>query len=616
MSFKLRLSVLTIAICQTFTAAAAVPANPVIETITVTGDRFDSTPDQQLTVINTIEREEITRLSPKSVADLLETLPGVSVSRDGGAGQSSNISMRGTNAGHVLVLVDGVRIGSATLGAVSFNSLSPENIERIEVVKGPRAAIWGSDAIGGVIQIFTRKLEGGEWFASAEYGSDAYIRGTAGVGISHGDGSTSLSVNSEQSDGYDIKNDGEDDDDGYDRVGISINGQQTLNKQWSLTWAGQLETGNYEYDNTGYYGPGVNEADYDNYLWSAAAQYQGDKLTSKIALGQSQDQNEHFRADMPSLGVNLYETTRDQINWSNRYTASDDLTFIGGIDWSKESIAGDYAVDERDLLGIYGLARYQIGKLLMEGVIRYDDVEKTDSETSYNASLAYQFNDEWRVSFASGTGFKAPSFNDLYWPDSGNPELVSETSENLDLTISYSGDNLRGYLSVYQNKIDNLIQWAPTGEKDDNGYDIWKPANIKDAEITGVELSLNYRTWDIEHQLGYSYIDAIDGATDEQLLGRSEHEFDYALSYAWSDFDVLVNYHFQGERNDGDTNYDGVTDFLDAYPQLDLSMGYKLTDAWQLRLKANNLLDEDIIADQNLFSPGRQVFLSVSYQVF
>jgi vitamin B12 transporter len=611
MSFKLRLSILSIAICQTFTASAAAPANPVMESITVTGDRFDNTPEQQLTVINTIEREEIARLSPKSVADLLETLPGVSVSRDGGAGQSSSIRMRGTNAGHVLVLVDGVRIGSATLGAVSFNALSPENIERIEVVKGPRAAIWGSDAIGGVIQIFTRKLEGGEWFSSAEYGSDAYIRGTAGVGISHGDGSTSLSINSEQSDGYDIKDDGETDDDGYDRIGVSINGQQNLNQQWLLTWAGQLETGSYEYDNTGNYGPGVNETDYDNYLWSAAAQYQGDKLTSKLALGQSRDQNEHFRAGMPELGGNVYETTRDQINWSNRYTATDDLTFIGGVDWSTESIVGDYAVDERDITGLYALARYQYGKLLMEGVVRYDDVENIASENSYNASLAYQFNDEWRVSFASGTGFKAPSFNDLYWPNSGNPDLVSETSENLDLTITYSSDTVRGYLSVYQNKIENLIQWAPVG---DEGQ--WIPANIKDAEITGVELSLNYRTWDIEHQLGYSYIDAIDGATDVQLLGRSEHEFDYSLSYAWSAFDVLVNYHFQGERNDGDNNYDGVTDFLDAYHQLDLSMGYKLTDAWQLRLKANNLLDEDIIADQNLFSPGRQVFFSVSYQAF
>ncbi|MGS0681605.1 TonB-dependent receptor domain-containing protein [Shewanella sp. 125m-7] len=611
MSFKLRLSVLSIAIFHTFSAQAAIPANPSIETITVTGDRFDTNPDQQLAVINTIEREEINRLNPKSVVDLLETLPGVSVTRNGGAGQSASISMRGTNSSHVLVLVDGVRIGSATLGAVSFNALSPENIERIEVVKGPRAAVWGSDAIGGVIQIFTRKLEGGEWFASAEYGSDEYMRATAGAGISHGDGHTSLSINREQSDGYDIKNDSEHDDDGYDRLGMSINGQQTLNAQWSLTWTGLLETGNYEYDNSR-----ANEADYDNYLWNAAAEYQNDKLTSKLAVGQSQDKNENFRADNSDLGISLYKTIRDQVNWSNRYSASDNLTFIGGIDWSNESIAGDYAVDERSLVGVYALARYQYGKLLMEGIVRYDDVENIDSETSYNTSLAYQFNDQWRVTASAGTGFQVPSFNDLYWPGTGNPDLVSETSENLDLTVHYSSDNLRGYVSLYQNTISNLIQWAPTPELDEDGYEIWKPANIQDAKITGVELSLNYSTWGLEHQLGYSYIDAIDQDGDEQLVGRSEHEFDYALSYAWSDVDLLMNYHFQGERNAGDIDYDGTTDFLDAYHQLDISLGYKLGDAWQLRLKANNLLDEEIISDRNYFSPGRQLFLSVSYQAF
>ncbi|GIU35663.1 TonB-dependent receptor [Shewanella schlegeliana] len=611
MSFKLRLSVLSIAIFQTFSVQAAIPANPSIETITVTGDRFDASPEQQLAVINTIEREEISRLNPKSVVDLLETLPGVSVTRNGGAGQSASISMRGTNSSHVLVLIDGVRIGSATLGAVSFNALSPENIERIEVVKGPRAAVWGSDAIGGVIQIFTRKLEGGEWFASAEYGSDEYMRATAGLGVSHGDGHTSLSINREQSDGYDIKNDAEDDDDGYDRLGISINGQQNLNQEWTLTWIGQLDTGHYEYDNSR-----ANEADYDNYLWNVAAQYQTDTLTSKLAVGQSQDKNENFRADNSDLGVSLYKTTRDQVNWSNRYSASDNLTFIGGVDWSKESIAGDYAIDERDLVGIYGLARYQYGKLLMEGIVRYDDVENIDSETSYNASLAYQLNEQWRITASAGTGFQAPSFNDLYWPGTGNPDLVSETSENLDLTVHYSSDNLRGYVSLYQNTINNLIQWAPTPELDEDGYEIWKPANIQNAEITGVELSLNYSTWGVEHQLGYSYIDAIDQDGDEQLVGRSEHEFDYAMSYTWSALDILMNYHFQGERNAGDIDYDGTTDYLDAYHQLDLSLGYKLGDAWLLRLKANNLLDEEIISDRNYFSPGRQLFLSVSYQAF
>lgn len=604
MRFNCRLSLLTIALCQTFSIYAA-DVNSDIEVFTVTGDRFDSTPDQQLTVINTIDREELNNLNPKSVVDALETLPGVSVTRSGGASQTASISIRGTDSGHVLVLVDGVRIGSATSGAVSFSSISPENIERIEVVKGPRAAIWGSDAIGGVIQIFTRKLEGGEWLASTEYGSDAYTRASASVGINHGEGSSTISLNREESDGYNVKNDSEDDDDGYDRLGMSINGQQLLNQQWQLTWTGLLETGSYEYDNSR-----SNEADYDNYLWNLGTQYQNDKLTSKLTIGQSRDQNENYRGGDSSAASSLYETTREQINWSNRYTATDDLTVIGGIDWSHEAITNDYPVDERDLLGLYVLTRYQLDKLLMEGVVRYDDVENIDSKTSYNASLAYEFNEQWRVSTGAGTAFKVPTFNDLYTPDSGNPDLVSETSENVDITVSYDGSYVRGYLSLYQNNIDNLIEWAPNGDKDDSGYDIWQPANVAKAEITGLELSLNYNTWEIVHQLGYSYIDAIDGESKQELVGRSKHEFDYSISYAWSEVDLLVNYHYQGKRSEGDMSY------LDPYHKVDVGVGYAFVEAWQLRLKVNNLFDEEIISNQDYFSPGRQFFLSVSYQYF
>ncbi|GIU04891.1 MULTISPECIES: TonB-dependent receptor domain-containing protein [unclassified Shewanella] len=581
------------------------------ETITVTGSRFDRTADQQLTVINTIEREEIVRLNPKSVADVLETLPGVSVSRNGGAGQATSISVRGSNSNHVLVLVDGVKVGSATLGTVSFNTLSPENIERIEVLKGPRASVWGSDAIGGVIQIFTRELKGGEWFAGAEYGSNDYVRGSFGTGMNHGEGSTTLAVNHEQSDGYDVYNgaEAENDDDGYKRNALSLKGSQQINQNWQALWNGQYDKGNTQYDDI-YASGSADESDYENYLWSLATQYSREQFTSKLAVSQSQDSNENFRGDDASVAIAEFETKRDQVNWSNQYLAADDLTITGGIDWSREQVRGDYAEDQRDLFGAYALVQKQWSKLLAEVAVRYDDVENIDSETSYNASLAYQFNDQWRLAATTGTAFKAPTFNDLYWPDSGNPDLISETAESYELALHFNNQDLRAYISVFKNTIDNLIAWAPTGEQDDYGWDIWKPANINKAEISGIELSANFELFSLEHQLGYTYLDAQNKQTDEQLIGRSENEFNYLLSYTWQQFDLLANYHYQGKR------YAGYEQYLDAYHKLDLSLGYQIDDAWSLRLKANNLFDEEIISDQNYFSPGRELFFSVSYQAF
>ncbi|PMG30935.1 TonB-dependent receptor [Shewanella sp. 10N.286.52.C2] len=607
MSFKLRLSAITLAIFQTYSVNAAAPAVPVHETIVVTGTRFESTPDSQLTVINTIEREEIDVLNPKSVVDVLEALPGLSVTRNGGAGQTASVSIRGTSSGHSLVLIDGLRVGSAPLNAVNFGSLSPQNIERIEVIKGPRASIWGSDAIGGVIQIFTRQLNGGEWFASTELGSNNYLRGTVGAGVAHGDGQSTITVNSERSDGYNIHNGApeEADDDGYDRIGLTVAGLQNISDQWDINWSLQYDTGNSEHDDI-YASGGTDQADFDNYMWNVGTQYQGEQLTSKLNIGQSQESNVNFRGDNPDVARQKYETTRDQINWTNQFKASNELTVIGGVDWYNESVNGDYAVNEREVWGIYALAQYQWHNVLFEGAVRYDDVENIDNETSYNLSAAYNFSDQWRLTASTGTGFKAPTFNDLYWPGTGNPDLSSETSESYELTLNYRGSAIQGYISLFQNDINNLIAWAPI---DEDGY-IWKPANINEAKIKGLELSLNTKLWQLDHRISYTYLDAKDTKNDEELVGRSEHEFDYSVGYQWEHFDLLVSYHYQGKR------YSGYGQHLDAYHRVDVSMGYWFNDKWQLRVKTNNILDDDYMTVSNYNNPGMEYFVSLSYQAF
>ncbi|BDY05246.1 TonB-dependent receptor [Ferrimonas sp. YFM] len=598
MSLKTRFSLVALALGATFSASATE------DVIVVTGDRFDSAPEQQLTIINTIERVEIEKISPTSVADLLERLPGVSVTRNGGAGQNASISIRGANSDHVLVLVDGIRINSATLGSVSFSTISPEQIERIEVVKGPRASVWGSDAIGGVIQIFTRKLDQGQWYAGAAVGSDAYGRLAAGVGVGHGDGRTSLTLSTEQGDGFDAKRDGEDDDDGFDRITAGINGGQTLNNQWQLNWVGQYNTGNNEYDSS----YGGNEADFDNFLWNLGAQYNQGDYTSKLSVGQARDYNDNFRDGSPDHSI--YETRREQLNWSNQYLPSDVLTLIGGVDFYNESVRGDYAQDERDVLGVYALARADLDAWLLEASVRYDDVENIDSETSYNLSAAYRFGNGWRLTAGHGTAFKAPTFNDLYWPGSGNPDLRSETASNSDLTLSYSGDGYNAYLSVFHNDVEDLIDWFNTGVKNEFDYDIWAVDNIAEARLQGIELSVNFSSLGLDHQVAYTYLDAEDKQKDEQLEGRSEHEFDYSASYAWTQWDLTLDYHYQGKRKERGDNY------LDPYHKVDLSLGYELSESWFVRLKANNLLDEEIITSANYNGPGTEWFLSVSYTQF
>ncbi|GLP97608.1 TonB-dependent receptor domain-containing protein [Paraferrimonas sedimenticola] len=611
MCFKMRYPLLVLALTSTATVAqtgsnalAQTAKGEVDEILVVTGDRFGSAPEQQLQITNLIEREEIERLNPESVVDILETLPAVSVIRNGNAANAATVSIRGANSNHTLVLVDGMRVSSATLGLANFGALMPEQIERVEVVKGPRAALWGSDAIGGVIQIFTRKLNQGEGYAVLEGGSSNYGRGSAGVGFSHGQGHTGVSVSLDRSDGFDVRQDDETDKDGYKRASVGASGEQTLNDAFSLNWVGQYNRGSFEFDNAA---PYANETDYDTYFWNLGGQYQGDIWQSRLNLGQARDKNQNFRRELQTR-KQLFQTDRDQLSWVNQIQASDTVTLIGGADYQRESVKGDYAVNQRDTLGVYGLARGQRDALMLEGVVRHDQVEKIDNETTYNLSASYQLSDAWRVVATHGTGFKAPSFNDLYYPFSGNPNLKSERSKSTDLSLHWQSGDWTAYVSGYNNQVDDLIQWAPTGEKDANGWDIWAPDNIAKATLKGVESRLSWQYGNLSQQLGYHYLDAKDG-NGQLLTGRSRHEVDYRIGYRWADFDAQADYHYQGKRWGG--AYRG---FLPSYHLLGLSAGYAFADNWQVRLKLTNLLNEKIVSAAGYNSPGQQWFMTFSYR--
>ncbi|TKB51670.1 TonB-dependent receptor domain-containing protein [Ferrimonas aestuarii] len=592
-----------IAVAASFCAAPAL-ANDDIETIVVTGSRFEQNIDDQLMLIDTIDRQEIDRIAPKSVADLLMSVPSINVVNAGGAGQITSVSIRGANTSHTLVIIDGVRIGSATTGGADLSSLPPEQVERVEVLRGPRAAMWGSDAIGGVIQIFTRKLESGEWYATGEAGSNAYGRLSAGVGISHGDGNTTLSVNGEQSDGFDAKNDGETDDDGYERVSIGLNGEQELNNQWRLSWVGQLTDGEYDYDSN--YDPGANSAEYLNYHYQLGAHFDNDLLQSSITLSQMQDDNKTLLDGKKSGN---FVTNRDQLSWLGKVNL-EALTVSTGFDWGQEKVDGTaYGKDSRNIFGLFTALQYQTDRLITEAVVRVDEISSVDSEATYNLSAGYQLTPELRLSASHGTAFKVPTFNDLYYPGSGNPDLHSETSETSEVTLNYQRGNWSAFVSAYKTDVENLIDWQATDELDDWGWPIYKPFNVNEATLQGVETGIGWQQGGWQTELNYSYLDAVDDATDKQLDNRSEHSANFLLNYAWDNADLGLEYNYRGETTDGSNE-------LDAYHIVNLSVGYDVSENWKLRIKANNLLDEEVVNNAGYFGPGTEVYVSVSYLGF
>lgn len=597
---------------QPATNATANPSDKAVETIVVTASRMPQQADQLLASVEVITRNEISKIQPKSIADLLRTVAGIDIAQLGGAGQQTSIFTRGTNANHTLILIDGVRVGSATLGLKDVSTIPMTQIERVEIVKGPRASLWGADALGGVINIFTRRLDSGEHQLSAETGSNSYIRGEAMAGIGLGEsGSTTLTVSQEDSRGYDVRDDGETDDDGYDRFSIALRGDYLINDNWLIDWVAQLDDGASDYDSFGE----DNNQEYKNHMWQMRAHYFAGHLSTNLAISQSRDHAtnnidyyDFFSGDLVK-DTSIFETRRNQISWIGQYEVSSELSTSLGADAYRESISStsDFDEDERDVWAVYGHGLYDNGHWILEASLRYDDVENIDSETTYNASTGYRFTPKLMVAVNVGHAFKAPTFNDLYYPESfgsvGNPDLKSETADSYELILRSQYAGINTTFSLYKTDVDDLIEWIC--DEDWN----CSPENVEKVEIEGGELTLNYTLLSLDHGVALSYVDAVDKATGTQLDRRAHKNASYQLSYGWQDLEVLVQWQYHGERRDAGSR-------LDDYQLVNLAASYHVDDHWTLRARASNLLDENYQPANGYNPAGDEYYVGVEYMGF
>lgn len=584
-----------------------------LEVITVTSTRSPLSIDDSLASDVVITRAEIARIQAKSVIDILSTVPGIDFSSTGGRGQVSSVYMRGANSNHTLVLVDGVRISSASLGATNVENLSPELIERIEIVKGPRAAIWGSDAIGGVIQIFTRKLKNGEHFISANVGSDNYKMLNGGLGIKHGEGSTTLSFAHEESDGFDVKDDSETDDDGYSYDSFALNGQQQISKALSLNWLAQLNQGDTEYDS----GFGANESAIKNHVWKLGANYdwQIDNVvnTTILSVSQNRTSNIGFGNGTEKSDGSQFDSRRDQYSILNSSELSDNWQLNLGTDYYQATLKGDTVYDkvERDTTGVFAHAMYNDGSLSYELAARYDDVEDIDPETTYNLSAGYQVSDTTKVSLSAGTGFKAPTFNDLYYPLQwgyvGNINLVAETSKSVELSIDSQFEALSLAFNLYKTDIDDLIVW--NGINSDGNV---TPINVDSVDINGAEFGTNYQGFGGVHQFNVSYIEAEDKETEKQLGRRAKKHASYQFDTTIGNADVYAEIQYRGKSYD--YLWGGEVAELNSYSLVNLGVSYSISDHVNIKAKVNNAFDKDYQTVDGYFAQERVVYFGITYQ--
>lgn len=592
--------------------STAAIAEGELETITVTANRSEQAMVSSLSSQYVITRTDIEKIQPHSILDLLKNVAGFDFTQQGGIGQQSSVFVRGANSNHTLVLLDGIRLSSATLGTTELQTISPEQIERIEIVKGPRAAIWGSDAIGGVIQIFTRKST--NTTISLKTGSDGYQQAAISASLTHGDGRSTLTINKEKSDGFDVLASAEEDDDGYDYLSIALKGQQSLSKQLAVDWLVQTNQNDSEYDNA--YG-GNNEAETDNYAWLARVSYEtklsGMNNFTTVSLGQNKDSSRNFKLGSDPMFDSLFETNRDQFSVVNHSALNSGVSVTVGVDYNIEKIDSSTAFvnEERNVLGVFAQTSLEQDSYDLEAAIRFDEVEDLDSETSFNLSTGKELTDTLRLVASYGTGFKTPTFNDLYYPSgvysSGNADLKAETSDSAELILQFQQDKLTASVSVYKTNVENLIQWQA-----DANF-VYKPQNIAKVNIQGIEAEAQYIAEYGTHNVNFSINESVDDTTDKQLIRRSKEHFNYSFSTTVGDADVYVEYQYKGKSYDEDFVLGRLT--LPSYSLLNLAVSYPITDNLSVNGRISNGLDEEYQSAYNYNTAGQKWYLGLTYSL-
>ncbi|MDP7563362.1 MAG: TonB-dependent receptor [Arenicellales bacterium] len=592
----------SLAVLATFPLVFCAPMTQALEPVIVTATRTAQTADQVLAPVTVITRQDIEQSAAQDLGELLAGQTGLEVTRNGGYGKNTSVFLRGTNSGHVLTLVDGVKLYSATIGATAFQFLPLDQIERIEIVRGPRSSLYGSEAVGGVIQVFTRR--GDEVVrTNAHAGFGTYNTISAGAEISGPaeGGRFGLSVSALDTDGIDSTVGAQVDRDGYDNAALSARWHSGPSANGEIDLSLLAASGNTEFDNS-WVAPTVrHDSDYTVAVAGARwAYFAEDGWISTLQAGQSRDDSDTF-SDGALDG--RFDTTHNQLGWQIDWPVADMHLLTAGLDYAADSVDSlvSYDASSRDNLGAFGQWQGSYGHQEVVAALRWDDNEQFGSHSTGSMDYALLLDQGLRLNAGYGTAFKAPSFNDLYYPDFGNPDLAVEVSSSIELGLSGGNDNGRWSLRGFRMQIDDLIAFDAV---------TYAPVNVDEARIDGIELDWVGEWYNWAVATGLTLLDPVDQLTGKQLPRRARQTGHLRAQRDDGPWGYGCNAQYQGSRFDDKDN----TVTLDSYLLLDGHLSYRLTPAWSIKAEAGNLLDTEYQTAAGYQELGRTLFVRLAYR--
>jgi vitamin B12 transporter len=586
-------------------AIARAAETPVIALpeIVVTAARIPQPLSAALQSVTVITADDIARSGQQTLIELLQRLGGVEVASAGGAGQTSAVFIRGANSTHTLVLIDGVRIGSATSGATAFENIPLDQIERIEIVAGPLSSLYGSDAIGGVIQIFTKGKRGAPAYGvTAGYGSynTKSVSGTLNRSVDAVD--IALTAGYSDSDQFDATkatipfDQHNPDRDPYRNANVS--GQLV----YHFARGDEAGVTVFYSDGKTHFDNGLATDDLNHQQLSMYSIYSRNQIApawqSLLRLGRGTD-------DIVISGQfpGQFRTDSDQATWQNTFEVPGG-SLIAGAEYLRQKVTSDTDYTQTSRTIGSGFAGYagDYGNHGFQANIRYDDNSQFGGHTTGSIGYGYRFDEHWRIRATLGTAFHAPTFNDLYFPFFGNPNLEAERSKSGDIGLDWNSGAQRLSATYFENRISDLIV-----------FDLatFLPQNLDRARIRGGEFAWQGTLAAIEFRAKLTLQQPENEATGSQLSRRAREFGSVVASRAWQQWRFGAEVVASGARFD--SNDENPATRMGGYALLNLFASYAFAPGWSTEIRWDNVTNKDYELAKGYNTTGSNVFVWVRW---
>ncbi len=578
--------------------------------LVITANRYPTAREQVGSSISVVDEDEIEKRKTTTVLETLRSLPGLEVVQNGGPGRTASIFIRGADSDHTLVLIDGIRANDNTSGQFNFANLKAENIERIEVLRGAQSVLYGSEAIGGVINIITKKAdEGLNVSGSAEggsYGTQQY-RSTFAWGSEHFHTSTTASYFDTDGISSAASNRGNPEADAYDNFSISNrSGVRFLDDgtaDFTLGYSNsRTELDGFEFGVGAIDDPNATQEDDNIFASLVISKSISETLTPSIELGFVDIDTKGVDPDTEFNNFTIDGQTQSVTTKVDVIMPWEGVLSIGHSYENRKGENKGSFDERRDVNSVFGQKQYSYAeRLFLTGGVRYDHDSDFGDETTFRLTSAYLLLETGTRFHASyGTGFKAPSFNELYFPNFGNPDLEAEKSWGYDVGIEQEliVDRVTLDVTFFHNEIDDLITFDST---------TFLAANIAESKALGIEstLALELLEW-LEGNLAYTYTDSENKTTGGVLPRRPRHRGSLQLfaspleGLETSTTLVVVN-----SRRESDGNK------MDNYAVVNMAASYAVNQHIEPFVRIDNLFDESYEEINGYGTPGFSVYAGI-----